>query len=171
MKTLTQVQGLVIMAFCSAILVIAQVGLAVIPNVELVSLLCIIYTLYFRKKAIVIIYVFVAVEGIIFGFGLWWFSYLYVWTILWAITMIVSKWTKSFVAWAIISGFFGLFFGMLTAIPYLFMGGIAMAFTYWVNGIAFDIAHCVGNVVTAVLLFKPLCFVFTRLLGSPWEKV
>lgn len=166
MKALTKIQMLVIMAFCSAILVIVQVALAVIPNVELVSLLCIIYTLYFRKKAVIIIYVFVAVEGIIFGFGIWWISYLYVWTILWLVTMLVSKHVKSVFVWAVISGFYGLFFGLLTAVPYLFMGGITTAFSYWVNGIAFDIAHCIGNVITAILLFRPLSFVFSRLLNK-----
>ncbi len=169
MKRLSKTQTLVTLALCSALLVIAQVSLAVIPNVELVSLLCIVYTLFFRKKALAIIYVFVMVEGVIFGFGIWWFNYLYIWTILWAVTMLAKNLNSSF-AWAIISAFYGLFFGMLTAIPYFFMGGLPTAFSYWVSGLVFDIAHCIGNFVVALVLFKPLCFAFSKIYGSPWGK-
>ncbi len=147
------------MSLCSALMVIAQVALAFIPNVELVSLLCIIYTKFFGKKTPIIIYTFVLIEGCIFGFGIWWINYLYVWTILWAISMCFRN-MDSLIGWATISGFFGLFFGMLTAIPYLFIGGWSMAFSYWVSGIAFDIPHCIGNILCVVVLYKPLIYLF-----------
>ena len=65
------------MALLSAILLIGQVGLSFLPNIEIVSLLIYIYTQIYRKKVFFIIYVFVFLEGCIYGVGLWWFGYLY----------------------------------------------------------------------------------------------
>ena len=62
-------------AFLAAILLVLQVSLSWLPNVELVSLLLILYTLVFRRHVWFILYVFVILEGLIYGFGLWWFSY------------------------------------------------------------------------------------------------
>lgn len=60
------------------------------------------------------------------------------------------------IIWAVISGTFGLFFGMLCAIPYLVTGGPAMAAAYWISGIPFDIIHCVSNFFICLILWKPL---------------
>ena len=57
--------------------------------------------------------------------------------------------------WAIVDGGFGLCFGALFAIPYIFFSP-AYAFSYWISGIPFDIVHCAGNFMIALLLFKPL---------------
>lgn len=167
---MSKTKSLVVLSLCSAILVIAQVTLAVLPNIELVTLLCIIYTLFFRTKALAVIYVFVLVEGLLFGFGLWWINYLYVWTVLWGVVMLLSR-MQSMIGYATVAGLFGLFFGMLTAIPYLFIGGLNMALSYWVNGIAFDITHAIGNVIVTILLYKPLWLVFKRAFGVPKSQV
>jgi len=76
-----KIKDIAIIAMLSAILITVQVTLGFLPNVELVSVLIILYTLVFGRKSLAIIYVFVTVEGFIYGFGLWWFNYLYVWTI------------------------------------------------------------------------------------------
>ena len=146
----------------SAILVAVQVALSFLPNIELVSLLIIIYTLVFGKKALYIIYVFVAVEGMIYGIGLWWINYLYIWTILFVITILLRKQHSSYI-WAIISGFYGLIFGALCAIPNLFISGIGSATSYWIAGIPYDIMHAVGNFAVALLLFHPLYQVLDRI--------
>ncbi|MDQ9757401.1 hypothetical protein RFZ45_00270, partial [Acinetobacter baumannii] len=67
------------------VLFVAQIALAVLPNIEIVSLLVIVYTLVFERKTIPIIYAFALLEGLVYGFGIWWIMYLYVWTILYAI--------------------------------------------------------------------------------------
>ena len=51
-----KVKELVIFSFLIAILFVGQVALAAIPNVEIVSLLVVIYTKVFRKKVFFIIY-------------------------------------------------------------------------------------------------------------------
>ena len=155
------VKDIVLIALLSALLLISQVALAPIPNVELVSLLLILYTMFFQKKTLYIIYGFVLLEGILYGFGMWWFCYLYVWTILWGITMLFQH-EQNALFWALISGFFGLAFGTLCSVPYFLTGGIEMGLSWIVSGLPFDITHGIGNFVVTLLLFRPLHYIFTR---------
>ena len=63
---------------------------------------------------------------------------------------------ESAFAWALLSGTFGLLFGALCGIVDVFIGGIPYAIAKWASGIPFDIMHCAGNFVIALLLFKPM---------------
>ena len=155
-------QDIIIFALSAAIMFVQQIVLAGLPNIELVSLLVIVYARIFRYKSMYIIYIFVLLEGILYGFHLWWISYLYVWTILAFITIMLHS-VKSVFIWAAISGIFGLLFGVLCAIPYLITGGLSMALAYWVSGIPFDIIHCVGNFVLCLLLWKPLIGLLSKI--------
>lgn len=143
------------MGILTAILFIGQVALSFLPNIEIVSLLIMLYTLFLGKKVFFVIYSFVFLEGFLYGFGIWWFSYLYLWSFLACLTLLFRK-NTSLLAWCILSGFFGLSFGILCALPYLAAGGPAAAFSYWVSGLLFDIFHCVGNFIICLLLFRPL---------------
>ncbi len=148
-----------------AILLIGQVGMSFLPNIEPVTTLIILYTLAYKKQTFPIIYTFVLLEGIVFGFGIWWISYLYIWSILALLALLFQK-MDSALFWAILSGAFGLSFGALCAIPYLISGGIGAAVSYWVNGIPFDILHCGGNFVLTLILYRPLLRVLKKLLKS-----
>ena len=140
-----------LMGILSALLIIGQVALGFLPNIEVVTLLVIAYTLVFGKKVFFIIYIFVLVEGLIYGFGLWWINYLYVWSVQAAVTLFFRK-QKSVLFWSILSGFFGITFGALCALPYFAIGGPQAAFAYWISGLAYDIPHCIGNVVVCLVL-------------------
>lgn len=154
-------KDIVIIGILSAILFSIQVGLAFLPNIELVSLLIILYTITLREKTLYIITVFILLEGIFYGFGLWWIHYLYIWFILFLITMVFRK-ERSPLLWAIISGSFGFLFGALCTIPYFFIGGLQTAFAYWISGVPFDLAHGFANFFITLFLFKPL----TRMMDS-----
>jgi len=143
------------LALLTALLLVVQVGLAFLPNIELVSLLIMIYTLVLGRKTLYIIYSFAILEGVIYGFGVWWIMYLYVWTILYWIVRLL-RFNKSIILWSVISAFFGLAFGALCAVPYAVIGGIMAGFTWWSAGIMFDIIHGVSNFVLVLILFKPV---------------
>jgi energy-coupling factor transport system substrate-specific component len=66
-------------------------------------------------------------------------------------------------AWALLGAVFGLFFGALCAPVYLFTGGPAVALSWWISGIPFDLLHCGGNFVMVLVLFKPLRRLLTTL--------
>lgn len=164
MKRKWTVKELTIMALLGAILYVGQVVLAFLPNIEVVSVLTMVYTLTFDRMALLPIYVFVLLEGVTYGFGVWWIMYLYIWAILYLICRILRK-NDSVLVWAVVNGAYGLAFGALCSIPYLFIGGPAMAFAWWTSGIPFDIAHCIGNFATAFVLYKPLMAVLRYIRG------
>ena len=103
---------IVIYGILSAVLLAAQVSLGSLPNIEIVTLLILVYTLVFRKKVFFIIYIFVFLEVLIYGFGLWWINYLYVWSIQALITLLFRK-NDSVWFWSILSGIYGITFGAL----------------------------------------------------------
>ena len=163
-----KVKELVLLSLLAALLLSGQVALAFLPNIEVVSILIIIYTLFFKKKTLYVIYLFALLEGLIYGFGTWWIMYLYVWTILWGITMLMQKEKSPFI-WAFVSGFFGLAFGTLCSVPYFIIGGVSAGLASIVSGLMFDVTHGIGNFVVALVLFRPLHLVFQKVHTQFYE--
>lgn len=152
--------------FCGlavAILETAKLCLSMIANVELVSLLILIFTLTFGKRVFLIIYAFVFLEGAMYGFGYWWIAYLYVWSIL-ALTVWIFRASQSIIFWVIIMGLFGLLFGAFCAIPYFVTGGVSLGMAYWSSGVYFDLIHCISNIVMTVIFYRPLYTITNKLI-------
>ena len=161
-------RDLTTIALCAALLIVVKIALAVpiLPNIELVSLFVMLFTLTFERRVLPMIYVFVLANGLIYGFDLrWWSAYLYVWTILAGLTWLCRR-SEAPLTFATLSGAFGLCFGALCSIPYLFMGGPAAMFGYWVLGIPFDLLHGGANFAICLVLWKPLF----ALLGQLQKK-
>lgn len=166
MKRNITVKDIVTAGLMLATLEVAKNALAFLPNVELVTLLVILYTLFFDKKIFFVIPGFVLLEGCIYGFGLWWIMYLYAWPLLALITLIFRK-QKSVWFWSFLSGFYGLGFGALCSIPYFFVSGPKSAIAWWIAGIPYDILHCISNFILCAVLFIPLRNVLTKV--STWH--
>ncbi len=162
MKNKLKMRDIAVIGMLSAILITVQVALRILPNIELVSLLIILFTLVLGRKTLYIIYIFVMLEGFLYGFGLWWFNYLYVWTILYFIVRMLRR-HQSVFTWSLVSGLYGLFFGALCSIPYFITGGVATGMAYWVAGFPFDAIHGVSNISIALVLFKPLYYLLSKL--------
>lgn len=145
----------------AALLLAVQVGLMFLPNIELVSVLLIVYTMVIGKKVFYPLYVFVLLEGLIYGFGIWWVNYLYVWAVL-VLAVLLLKKQGNALFWAIVAAIFGLMFGALTSIPYFIAGGLGTGCAYFLNGIPFDLLHMAGNFVTTFVLYKPLMHLMKR---------
>lgn len=160
-----KIADITMIALLSAILLVIQVALGFLPNIELVSLLILLYTLIFGWKTLYMIYIFVFLEGLIYGFGIWWMNYLYVWTVLFSLGMIFKKNTSK-VFWSILLGLYGLCFGALCSIPYFIVGGFALGFSYWIGGIPFDLIHGFANLVITLVLFQPLYRVISQVNKS-----
>ena len=146
---------LTLISLFAALLLAVQVGFAFLPNVELVSILVIVFTMILKRKIIYVLAVFVLGEGLIYGFGTWWFCYLYVWGILALIAYIFRK-KRELLFWSLVSGAFGLLFGTLCSFVYLFVLGFAGMISWIVSGLIYDVIHGVSNFVIALILFKPL---------------
>lgn len=142
-----------------------KVAMSGLPNIEPVSLMVMLFAVIFGWKALYPIYLYVMMEILFYGIGLWNINYLYIWAVLMIAAMLLRK-AESPIFWAILSGVFGLFFGTLCGIVDIFIGGIGYAAAKWVSGIPFDIAHCAGNFVIALLLFRPLRRLLEKLYGK-----
>lgn len=163
MKGIT-IRDLVFMGIMTALVFAGQVAMSVLPNIEIVTLLFILYTLVLGSKVFIVIYAFVVLEGLAYGFGLWWLNYLYVWSVQALITLMFRKKT-GVLFWSILSGIYGITFGILCSIPSFFISGVGGGLAYIVSGIPFDMIHCVGNVVICLVLFKPLRYILEQAKG------
>ena len=133
----------------------AKVAMMALPNIEPTSLMVMLFAVTFGRKALYPIYVYVLLEFILNGLHLWSINYLYVWLVLAVGAWLLRRMTHP-LGWALLSGAFGLLFGALCAPVYLFVGGPAYALSWWISGIPFDLLHCGGNFVIALVLFVPM---------------
>ena len=81
-----------------------KMALSSLPNINLNALILILVTVFFGWKALYTVCVYVLLEGLMFGFGVWWVSYLIVWPLLVVLAMAVRK-TASPLLWAVFAGF------------------------------------------------------------------
>lgn len=156
---------LVLFGILGAMTFAAKLIMAGLPNIEPVSLMVMLFAVVFGKKGIFPVYVYVFMEFAVYGIQLWSINYLYIWLILAVAAWLCRSMTHP-LAWALLSGLFGLFFGALCAPVDIFIGGFSYALAKWVNGIPFDLLHCAGNFVIALILFVPLRKLLTHLYGQ-----
>ena len=146
---------MVLFGVLGALMFALQVTMSPLPNIEPVSLLVILFAVVFGWKSLYTVYVFVVMEILFYGFSTWNIYYLYIWAIL-AVAAVSLRRMESPLAWALLSGVYGLLFGALCGIVDIFIGGWEYALAKWVSGIPFDVTHCVGNFFIALILWKPL---------------
>lgn len=155
MNSKLSIREIALLAIMAALMFASQVVMASLPNIHIVALLIILTTFMFGWKAMYSVAVFIVLEGLMFGFGPWWFGYIIAWPLLVVVTVIFRANTAP-LFWAVVSGLHGLFFGALCAIPQIFILGFKGAIAWWVSGIPFDLIHCAGNFVLALVLISPL---------------
>ena len=148
--------------FCSKILMEA------LPNIHLLGMLTMTYTIAFRRKALIPIYIYVFLNGVFAGFSLWWIPYLYVWTLLWGITMLLprnmSEKMKK-VVYPAVCALHGLAFGILyaPAQALIFKLDFNQMLAWIASGFPFDLIHAVSNLVTGFLIL-PLSELLVKLM-------
>ena len=144
----------------------AKFALASLPNVNINAVLIILTTLFFGWRALYAVAIYVLLEGLVFGFQIWWFSYVFVWPLLVVVAMAFRK-NDSALIWAVIAGLWGLLFGPLMYIPYFcILGGWKGYFAMWIAGIPYDLTHAAGNFVFTLVLYPPLHKVMEHFLGK-----
>ena len=149
---------------------ISKILMEFLPNIHLLGMLIMVYTIVFRKKALIPIYLYVFLNGIFAGFSPWWIPYLYIWAILWGITMLLPRNMPkkvAYVVYPIICALHGILFGTLYAPVQAILYGFDFKQTIvWIiGGLTFDILHCIGN-LCAGLLVLPLSEVLKRITKS-----
>ncbi len=159
-----RVREVALFGILGALTFAAKVAMAGLPNIEPVSLMVMLFAVTFGIKAVYPLYLYVLLEFWLYGLNLWSINYLYIWAILALVAWLLREMTHP-LAWAIVSGAFGLLFGALCTPVYLVTGGAAFALSWWISGIPFDVIHCIGNFCIALVLFVPLRRLMQRLNG------
>lgn len=156
------VRDLCFLSLAAALMFAMKMALSSLPNINLNALILILVTVFFGWKALYTVCVYVLLEGLMFGFGVWWVSYLIVWPLLVVLAMAVRK-TASPLLWAVFAGLFGLAFGpIMYVIFFTVTGGWEGFLPMWIAGIPYDLVHAVSNFLTVLILFRPLSKVFSR---------
>lgn len=141
-----------------ALMFVSKIVMEALPNIHLLGMLTVTFTIVFRKKALIPIYTYVLLNGFFTGFGTWWIPYLYIWTILWGVTMLLPQNMPKAVAcvvYPIVCALHGLFFGVLYAPVQAIVFGFDLQQTLaWIAaGFTFDVLHTVGNFVVGLLIY------------------
>ena len=85
------IQEICLFAILGALMFISKIVMEALPNIHLLGMLTITYTIVFRKKALIPIYLYVLLIGVRWGFGIAWIPYVYLWLLLWGAAMLVPK--------------------------------------------------------------------------------
>ncbi len=152
-----------------AMMFASKLVMDVLPNIHLLGMFCVLLTAVFRLKALIPIYIFILITGVYAGFALWWIPYLYIWALLWALSMLIPKKIPrgaAVVVYPLTAALHGLLYGTLYAPAQALMYGLDWrGMLAWIAaGLPFDVIHAVSNFV-AGLLILPLSELLHRLLG------
>ena len=153
-----------------ALMYASKVLMEVAPNVHLLGVFTIAITVVYRKKALYPIYTYILLNGLFSGFATWWIPYLYLWLVLWGVTMLLPqnmpKKVKPIV-YMIVNACHGFLFGTLYAPAQAILFGLNFEKTIaWiVAGLPWDFVHGVSNFICG-LLIVPIINVLQRLERS-----
>ena len=169
----TRVLRLVLSGLMGALLVVSKQAMSGLPNIEPVTLLIILFALELPRETPGAITVFLVLQGVLYGFGLWWAMYLYVWYLLAFLARLLRRMDHA-LGWAVFSGLYGLCFGGLCAAVYLVAKTPAFALSWWLSGLSYDAMHGVGNFALSSqsrMPGRPACFRNQSRIEDEREKV
>lgn len=172
MKTTTR--ELAVFAMLGAVMYAAKMIMELAPNIHLLGVFTIAYTVVYRKKALYPIYTYVLLNGIFSGFATWWIPYLYLWTLLWgAVMLLPQNMPKKIqpIAYMGVCAAHGFLFGTLYAPAQALLFGMSFQgmIAWIIAGLPWDFIHGVSNFFCG-LLIVPLISIL-RLAENSMEKI
>lgn len=140
-----------------ALMYISKLIMEVAPNVHLLGTFVIAFTLVYGKKALYPIYVYVLLNGIFAGFATWWIPYLYIWTVLWGVVMLLPKKMPKKIrplVYMCVCAAHGFLFGTLCAPAQAILFGLNFeGMVAWIiAGLPWDFVHGVSNFFCGILI-------------------
>ncbi len=158
---------LTVFGLLGALMYTSKVIMEALPNIHLLGVFTIAFTLVYRQKALYPIYVYVFLNGLFGGFSTWWIPYLYIWTILWGATMLLPRNIPKKIApvvYMALCAAHGFLFGTLYApAQALFFGLNWDGMVAWIiAGLPYDFIHGISNFFCG-LLIVPIVTVLKKL--------
>ncbi len=148
---------LTIFAMLGATMYASKMIMEFAPNIHLLGVFTIAFTVVYRKKALYPIYIYVLLLGLFNGFSSWWIPHLYLWTVLWAVVMLLPKKMPKKVrplVYMMICAMHGFLYGILYAPVQAVLFGLNLKGTIaWIiSGLPWDAVHGVSNFFCAILV-------------------
>ncbi len=154
----------------AATIEVSKSMLALLPNIEVTTLLCGLYGYVFGWVGVAATLVFVAIEPLVWGVGTWIISYVLYWPFVALAFMLLGRaHVRNRVLLTATALLFTLWFGVLTSLVDvgLFSGAYDRFFyrfsIYYARGILYYAIQFACNAVAFPLLFRPLANVLGRL--------
>lgn len=148
----------------------SKIIMEMLPNVHLLGVFVVAFTVVYRKKALYPIYTYVFLNGILSGFSAWWIPYLYLWTVLWGAVMLLPgnmpKKIQPIVYMAVCAAH-GFLFGTLYAPAQAILHGLSFKgmIAWIIAGLPFDFIHGISNFFCGILIM-PIIMVLRHAEGN-----
>lgn len=157
------VREIAIFGMLGALMYASKVLMDAFPNIHLIGTLITAITIVYRKKALYPIYVFVFLTGFLHGFANWWLPYLYIWTVLWGMVMLIPRrFTEGKtrgsklrpLVYMCVCAAHGFLYGVLYAPMQALLFGLSFEgmMAWIVAGLPFDITHGISNFCCGLLI-------------------
>ncbi len=156
------IKEIAVFGMLGGVMYVSKMIMELLPNVHLLGVFIIAFTVVYRQKALYIIYTYVFLNGIFCGFAAWWIPYLYVWTVLWGAVMLLPRKlprkAEPFVYMAV-GAAHGFLFGTLYAPAQAILFGLSLqGMVAWIiAGLPWDCMHGVSNFFCGILIM-PLIY-------------
>ena len=151
------VKEIVVFGMLGSLMYASKMLMEVLPNIHLLGVFTIAFTVVYRQKALYPIYTYVLLNGVFSGFNMWWIPYLYIWTILWGVTMLLPKNMPKKVepiVYMTVCTLHGFLYGALYAPAQAIMFGLNFEgmIAWIIAGLPFDAIHGVSNFFCGLLI-------------------
>ena len=154
-------------AMFGALMFVSKIVMEGLPNFHLIGMFIVSFTVVYRSRALIPIYVFVFITGFYNGFNTWWIPYLYIWAVLWGMAMLLPKKMPIYIqpfVYCAVSALHGLAYGTLYSPFQMLMYHLSFKQTLaWIAaGFPWDVTHAIGNAVAGILIV-PMIALLRRL--------
>lgn len=151
------VREMAVYGLLGAVMYASKVLMELFPNVHLIGVFTVAFTAVYRKKALYPIYTYVILNGVLCGFATWWIPYLYIWTVLWGIVMLLPQKVPKAVQpimYMTVCALHGFLFGILYAPAQAILYGLSFRgmIAWIIAGLPWDLIHGVSNFVCGTLI-------------------
>lgn len=151
------IREIAVFGMLGAVMYVSKMIMELIPNVHLLGVFTVAFTVVYRKKALYPIYTYVILNGIFCGFATWWIPHLYLWTILWGAVMILPERMPKKIQPAVymaVCAAHGFLFGTLYAPAQAIIYGLSFKgmIAWIIAGLPWDCIHGISNFLCGALI-------------------
>lgn len=151
------IKEIAIFAMLGAMMFGSKLAMEALPNIHLIGVFIVAFTVVYRQKAIYPISVYIFLLGLYAGFDIWWLPNLYTWFVLWGMTMLIPKSIPvkiQPVVYMCVCAIHGFAYGTLCAPAQALFSGLSWEgmIAWIIAGLSFDLTHGISNFCLGLLI-------------------